>query len=326
MIITLCGSIKFAEQMQEIAQTLEKSGYQVFYPKSANEPDFQTNPERALMVRSQLIKRHLDYIEKSDAVLLVNLTKNDIEGYLGVSALAEAIYAFGRGKQIFALNTLPPGLGYSVDLAALKPIVINGDLTKIENAINPVILDNNNAKMIARITDKDFDENAPDFDDSKAWQREAVRAILLNTEGKIALIHAQKYNYYKLPGGGIQPNENHEQALRRELLEEVGAEIKIIGEVGKIEELRTGSNHMRQISYTYIAEVVGEIGETHLEADEQAEEFKTVWAAADEAEKLLRFGNVSSEKGLSQRFMTLRDELFVKEYKKIVTKGEANEI
>lgn len=138
MIITLSGSIAFADQMQEIAQTLEKNGHQVFYPKPTGEPNFQDDPERATAIRTQAIRRHLELIETSDAILLVNLTKNNIENHLGVSALAEVMYAFGRGKAIFALNELPTNLDYAVDLAALKPIVINRDLTKIKGELNEI--------------------------------------------------------------------------------------------------------------------------------------------------------------------------------------------
>lgn len=175
---------------------------------------------------------------------------------------------------------------------------------------------NNVNCLITTIADKDFDDEAPDFDEAKSWTREAVRTILLNSEGRIALMYAEKYDYYKLPGGGIEKGEDHEQALYRELLEEVGAKAKIIGEVGKIEELRAVANNMRQISYTYIAEVVGEIGENNLEDGELAEGFRAIWVDLDEAIKLVRSGNVISERGISQRFMALRDKLFLKEYKR----------
>ena len=172
--------------------------------------------------------------------------------------------------------------------------------------------------LIKIITDKDFDENAPDFDEEKSWKREAVRAILVGADGKVALMHARKYDYYKLPGGGIEADEDHETALRRELLEEVGAEARVTGEVGKIEEKRAFANNMHQISYTYIAEVVGETGDNNLDDGERAEEFAPVWVDLDEAIRLVKSGNVLTDKGLGQRFMALRDELFLTEYKKIV--------
>lgn len=181
---------------------------------------------------------------------------------------------------------------------------------------------NNVNCLITTIADKDFDDEAPDFDEAKSWTREAVRTILLNSEGRIALMYAEKYDYYKLPGGGIEKGEDHEQALYRELLEEVGAKAKIIGEVGKIEELRAVANNMRQISYTYIAEVVGETGENNLEDGELAEGFKVIWVDLDEAIELICSGNVVSERGVEQRFMALRDELFLQEYKKQLVKNE----
>lgn len=36
------------------------------------------------------------------------------------------------------------------------------------------------------------------------------------------MVHAKKFNYYKFPGGGIEPGECHEEALVRETLEETG--------------------------------------------------------------------------------------------------------
>ena len=182
--------------------------------------------------------------------------------------------------------------------------------------------------LIKIITDKDFDENAPDFDESKSWRREAVRAILVGADGKIALMHARKYDYYKLPGGGIEADEDHETALRRELLEEVGAEARVMGEVGKIEEKRAFANNQHQISYTYIAEVVGEAGENNLDDGERAEDFQPVWVDLDEAIRLVKSGNILTDKGLGQRFMALRDELFLREYKKQLEetmKGENSE-
>ena len=50
---------------------------------------------------------------------------------------------------------------------------------------------------------KDYDENAPRF------ERPSVRGII-SREGKIALVHSLKYDYYKFPGGGCKKNEKHE--------------------------------------------------------------------------------------------------------------------
>ena len=87
--------------------------------------------ERAKAIRHRLIKQHLAKIDQSVAVLVVNPPKNQVNNYIGVSTLGEMMYAFGTNKPIFILNQLPTELDYAVDLAALEPIELNGDLTKI---------------------------------------------------------------------------------------------------------------------------------------------------------------------------------------------------
>lgn len=61
----------------------------------------------------------------------------------------------------------------------------------------------------------------------------SVRGIV-NYNDKIVLIHRIKTkddgtvrDYYVTPGGKIEENESHEEALRREIKEELGIEIKI---------------------------------------------------------------------------------------------------
>ena len=61
----------------------------------------------------------------------------------------------------------------------------------------------------------------------------SVRGIV-NYKNKIVLIHRIKTkddgtirDYYVIPGGKIEKNESHEEALRREIKEELGIEIEI---------------------------------------------------------------------------------------------------
>ena len=75
-------------------------------------------------------------------------------------------------------------------------------------------------KTLFEIDLKDYDENAPRF------ERPSVRGIILK-EGKIALVHSLKYDYYKFPGGGCKKNEKHEETLIREVKEETGIDVEI---------------------------------------------------------------------------------------------------
>ena len=64
----------------------------------------------------------------------------------------------------------------------------------------------------------------------KYIDREAVYGLLLK-KGKIAVVETPRG--YFLPGGGIEQNESHEECLRREIIEEVGIEVKLDEYIGK---------------------------------------------------------------------------------------------
>ncbi len=56
-------------------------------------------------------------------------------------------------------------------------------------------------------------------------KRPSVRGIVIK-DNKILMIHSLKYNYYKLPGGGLEKGESYEEALIREVGEESGYILK----------------------------------------------------------------------------------------------------
>jgi TDG/mug DNA glycosylase family protein len=68
------------------------------------------------------------------------------------------------------------------------------------------------------------------FRDLHAWltpvEREAVRALVMDADGRVLLVQFRRpvgdTSWWGSPGGGIEPGESHEAALRRELQEEVG--------------------------------------------------------------------------------------------------------
>ena len=51
--------------------------------------------------------------------------------------------------------------------------------------------------------------------------RNSARSIIVR-DGKIAMVHSLKYDYYKFPGGGIERGEKPTDALIRETREEAG--------------------------------------------------------------------------------------------------------
>jgi 8-oxo-dGTP pyrophosphatase MutT (NUDIX family) len=72
-------------------------------------------------------------------------------------------------------------------------------------------------------------------DRSRLPWREAVRAVVLDPDRRILLVHFDfvgddiPNGFWACPGGGKNPDESDAQALRRELREEVGLELGAIG-------------------------------------------------------------------------------------------------
>jgi TDG/mug DNA glycosylase family protein len=71
--------------------------------------------------------------------------------------------------------------------------------------------------------------------------REAVRAIVLDAAGRVLLVRIEHpvsgESWWITPGGGVDPGESEEDALRRELREEVGLDGATIGPVVHAREL-----------------------------------------------------------------------------------------
>ncbi len=57
-----------------------------------------------------------------------------------------------------------------------------------------------------------------------SFTRDSARSIIIRN-GKIAMVHSQKYDYYKFPGGGIENGEDPIEAMIRETREEAGLKV-----------------------------------------------------------------------------------------------------
>jgi 8-oxo-dGTP pyrophosphatase MutT (NUDIX family) len=139
--------------------------------------------------------------------------------------------------------------------------------------------------------------------------RKAARAIVFDDDKNIALLHATKNFYYKLPGGGIEEGESSEEALRRECIEEIGCKVEIVEELGLVMEYRK-KYKLNQTSYCYIAKLVGEKGIPNLEPDEIEEGFETVWLSIGEAIKKVKESQPTVYSG---PYMVTRDVALLEE-------------
>ncbi len=134
MIITICGSSTFAEEMGKAAELLEGKGHVVYVPEPlVTEAWYQENygREHFLEMKPVFIKRHFDKIENSDGILIMNMEKKGIKGYLGSNTLMELAVAYFLGKKIFLLHPVHDDHPHFEEIAALGSTVLHGNLDNI---------------------------------------------------------------------------------------------------------------------------------------------------------------------------------------------------
>lgn len=107
-------------------------------------------------------------------------------------------------------------------------------------------------------------------------RRPSVRGIILR-DGKIAMMHSLKYDYYKLPGGGMEKGETYEETLIREVKEESGLIVieDSIREFGYVRRMEKGrfEDIFIQENFYYLCEAEEEITAQNLDDYEEEERF-----------------------------------------------------
>ncbi len=78
-----------------------------------------------------LIRDYFEEIKTGDAVLIVNDERKGIANYIGGNSFLEMAFAHVLHKEIFLLNPIPE-MGYSDELIAMQPVILNGDLSLIK--------------------------------------------------------------------------------------------------------------------------------------------------------------------------------------------------
>lgn len=139
--------------------------------------------------------------------------------------------------------------------------------------------------------------------DGKTVVRPNVRGIILR-DGKVAMVHSLKWDYYIFPGGGKDEGETDLQTLIREVAEETGLVVipETVREFGMAMTKEKGnhSDLFIQQSYYYLCQVeAGKIAR-HLEDYEAEDEFVLEWA---DPAKVLKVNQAMLQKEEHERFI-----------------------
>lgn len=128
--------MQYTEKMLEARDELIKLGHDAFATKLHEAFIGKSDEEKERIKIHQ--KNNMDAIREfwnamqgADAVLVLNLDKHGIKNYIGGNTLMEIGFAHVLNQKIFLYNPIPDIPYYKTEIEAVKPIIINGDLSKI---------------------------------------------------------------------------------------------------------------------------------------------------------------------------------------------------
>ena len=134
MKICICCSLTFTNEVLALAGELEKLGHELLLPNSVmnraiERADFDPVKTKA---ETDAVRKHIDKIKQSDAILVCNYDKKGIANYIGANTFIEIAAAHYHHKPIFALNPLPDQPYIHDEIESFDITILNGDLSKIK--------------------------------------------------------------------------------------------------------------------------------------------------------------------------------------------------
>lgn len=136
MKIALCHSMQFAEKAREVEKWFKDNGHQAQGSIFIDGFLGLNNEEKETLKLKQkyehdAIREHWRVIQESEVVLILNYDKNNIPNYIGGNSFLEMGFAYILNKPIYLLNPIPAMPFYETEIIAMKPVILDGDLTKI---------------------------------------------------------------------------------------------------------------------------------------------------------------------------------------------------
>lgn len=141
-VITICCSASFYKQALEIQKELQKRGFTVKIPHTANKMkkngDFNVdhyktwykNP-KDYAKKAKLMRQHFKKVVECDAILVLNYEKNGMQGYIGGNGLMEMALAFHLRKPIYILNPVFKTSSLYEEILGMAPVFLGGNLMNL---------------------------------------------------------------------------------------------------------------------------------------------------------------------------------------------------
>lgn len=136
MNIFVAGSFSFPEVILGTIEKLEALGHHAFTTDDIHDSTVvkakeSFEEELALCLEYDALRDSFGKIASADAILVCNVPKRGIEGYLGTSVLMELAVAYHLEKKLYLLHPFDKEQSYALEVAVMQPTIIDGDLQKI---------------------------------------------------------------------------------------------------------------------------------------------------------------------------------------------------
>lgn len=136
MKIGIIGSMQYTEEMLEMRERLTTLGHNAFVTNLHKAFIGKTDEEKEEIKLHQknnmnAIREFWNMMQGADAVLVLNLDKHGIKNYIGGNTFLEIGFAHVLNQKIYLLNPIPEIKFYKTEIEAMRPLVLNGDLSLI---------------------------------------------------------------------------------------------------------------------------------------------------------------------------------------------------
>jgi hypothetical protein len=130
--ICICGSMTALSAMEAIAETLQGHGFRTVTPVPEEQRiDWDAlSREDAVAAKRPYLDGYFEEIRNSQLVLIANLEKNGIPGYVGANALMEATCAYVLGIPVLFLNPIGKQ-GCQIEAQTIAAGILGGDIHNI---------------------------------------------------------------------------------------------------------------------------------------------------------------------------------------------------
>jgi hypothetical protein len=126
--VVVCGSMAFYGQMCQLQETLSRHSVRAVVPDAESHVTATLTRQQYDAFKREVSLAHIRRIRNplTFGILVANLDKHGIHGYVGPSTFAEIAIAAVHGKRVFLLDSYPDT--YAEELAAWGAVALKGRL------------------------------------------------------------------------------------------------------------------------------------------------------------------------------------------------------